>query len=414
MFLILADDLTGANDTAIQFVKQGLSALVVTGSPAASVALDGYDVISVTTNSRGMSGGEAYQAVSRALKQMNAGRTNYTVYKKVDSVLRGNPGRELAAVMDALNVPLAIAAPSFPANRAALEKGMLYGGGNAGSGGIDAVMVFADGTGRKTENIPLEEIRRGAGAAADFINARSDKGTLVFVADAVTDGDLETVYRASARLRKPAVMAGSAGLALQIAKDAGRARAGLELPLPLSPALVIAGTRRGETAAQIAALSRVAAVPVIRFRVALAAENKAEQAIAEAYAAAAEQMSAQAGLCIVAVDSMFEAAGGAAAKYAEGDDAGAAISDALGVLAGKLCNGFNFSAIISTGGDTSLGICRSLGINGIEPLAEICPGIPLGRIAGGAYSGRYIITKSGRFGNPDSLAEIARYIGIAR
>jgi uncharacterized protein YgbK (DUF1537 family) len=68
--------------------------------------------------------------------------------------------------------------------------------------------------------------------------------------------------------------------------------------------------------------------------------------------------------------------------------------------------------MLCTGGDTSLGVCSSLGIAGIQPEAEIYPGIPIGKIIGGPHEGRYIITKSGRFGNNRSLLEITRYLGI--
>jgi uncharacterized protein YgbK (DUF1537 family) len=423
--LILADDLTGANDTAIQFVKQGLSALVIVQSPQNTAVLaEAYDVVSINTESRGMEGDEAYRAARGTLERFGAAQKGYAVYKKVDSVLRGNPGRELAAVMDALDVSLALAAPSFPANRAVLEKGILYAGGNTGSGGKDAVPIFAQGTGRKTENIPLDAVRQGAEAAADFVIAHNNSGTQVFVADAVNDGDLETVYRASVLLGRPHVMAGSAGLANQLARDLGRAKGGASVekaagppPAVLPLALVIAGTRQGETAAQITALSRAFSVPVIPFKVSLIAGGGTEQAVDEAYQAAAERIKAGAGLCIIAVESMFRAEvpeGEVVRDYAEGDGTGAVISEALGILTEKLFNTFHIPAVISTGGDTSLGICRRLGINGIEPLAEICPGIPLGRIADGAYQGRFIITKSGRFGNANSLVEIINYLGVTR
>ena len=120
-------------------------------------------------------------------------------------------------------------------------------------------------------------------------------------------------------------------------------------------------------------------------------------------------------LCIIAVESMFCAevpAGMVDHTYSEGDETGDAIAGALGILTGKLLDAYQFSLLISTGGDTSMAICRHYGISGIEPLEEICPGIPIGRIIGGKYNNRYIITKSGRFGNKKTLVEIMDYLGI--
>jgi uncharacterized protein YgbK (DUF1537 family) len=118
-------------------------------------------------------------------------------------------------------------------------------------------------------------------------------------------------------------------------------------------------------------------------------------------------------LCIVAVASMFNSEikeGNVVWNKADSDAASDAISAALGVLAGKLVDLYRFQVMLSTGGDTSLEICNRLGITGIQPLAEICPGIPIGKIIGGICENRYIITKSGRFGNSDSMVEIMNYI----
>ena len=393
--LILADDLTGANDTAIQFAKQGLSSLVIVNGGQINAGLfDKYNVISVNSDSRRLSADEAYKVVHSIAKQF---RTGFFVYKKVDSVLRGNPGQELGAVMEALDIPLALAAPSFPANRSTIENGVL-------SNGTDAALVFSSGTGRKTENIPLAEIRKGSAGVTNFINSRA--GIQVFVADAVTEDDLAIIHKASASLGKPHVLAGSAGLANQLARGLGKQGAApYEKTSALSPALIVAGTRQGETAAQINALCKKRCQsPLTHFNVSMLTEGQTEKAIAAAFDEASRRMKENSSLCVIAVDSMFNQASSGA--FTEGDKTSAAICDALAVLTEKLMNSFRFPLIVTTGGDTSLAVCRRLGISAIEPLVEICPGIPLGRIADGLYDGRYIVTKSGRFGNPESLAEI--------
>jgi uncharacterized protein YgbK (DUF1537 family) len=380
-----------------------------------------------------MNAGEAYHTVRETIKRLEVKRRGCFFYKKIDSVLRGNPGEELAAVMDELDIPLALAVPSFPANRSVMEHGLLSSGasGTGGSGPVDAVRVFSRGMSRRVENIPLEEIRRGR--AAEYIETKRVKGAQVFVADAVTDEDLNTIYRTAAGLGKPLVLAGAAALASYAARDfarnRGRAKSGdpaavsaaaeapVSLPGPDDSVLVIAGTRRGETAAQITTLSRIMSVPIIRFKVDLVALNKNEEAVNKAYHEAAAQMRKKAGLCIVAVESMFRAeipSGNVGRKQIEGDETGEAIAQALGILARKLLDDFQFSVIVSAGGDTSLGICRRLEIKGIEPLAEICPGIPVGRIAGGPRARQYIITKSGRFGDKRSLLEIMDYLGLTK
>ena len=393
--LILADDLTGANDTAIQFVKQGFSSLVVINADSANADLfASYDVISVNCDSRKLNGDEAYSAVYRIAKHF---KDASFVYKKVDSVLRGNPGQELSAVMDALDIPLGLAAPSFPANRSVIENGVL-------SNGTDATLVFANGTGKKTKNIPLENtIKKGSDEVTAFIN--SHEGTQVFVADAVTDDDLEIICKASASLAKPHALAGSAGLANQLARRLKKAGAILpKKPAALSPALIIAGTRQSETAAQIDTLRETfPAIALVRFDVDMAGSGNTESAIAKAFDEASRRMKENPCSCVIAVDSMFRPSTDA---YAEGDETSAVICEALGALAEKLMGSLKYPMLLTTGGDTTLAVCQRLGVSAIEPLVEICPGIPLGKIVGGHYDGCFIVTKSGRFGNPDSLVEI--------
>jgi uncharacterized protein YgbK (DUF1537 family) len=267
----------------------------------------------------------------------------------------------------------------------------------------DATLVFTNGSEKETRNIPLKKIRKGADEVKAFIN--SQEGTQIFVADAVTDDDLEIICKASASLLRPHVLAGSAGLANQLAHSLGKAgTVPPEKPAALSPVLIIAGTRQAETAAQINTLCETFPdAALVRFEVAVAADGKAENAIAKAFDEASRSMKENPCSCVVAVDSMFCPS---TDVYAEGDETNAVICEALGVLAEKLMDSFRFPMLLTTGGDTTLAVCRRLGVNAIEPLAEISPGIPLGRIAGGNYNGRFIVTKSGRFGNADSLVDI--------
>jgi uncharacterized protein YgbK (DUF1537 family) len=413
--IILADDLTGANDTAIQFVNRGLSALVITHTERLNPAsYKDYEVIAVSTNSRGMSAGDAYNAVRETIRKGKTGNGDF-FYKKIDSVLRGNPGGELAAVMDEIDIPLAIAAPSFPANQSILEHGKL----SSGAGVVDAVQVFSAGINRKVESIPLEEIRRGEANTVNYIMGRHAGGASVFVADAVSETDLELVYRSSMRLEKPLVLAGAAAFANHIAASMGNSAGKPSRPADLAalrnngPALVIAGTRQGETAAQIATLSRILSIPIIRFKVDWVIEGRISEAISGAFDEVVRQIRWKQDMCIIAVESMFKSAipPGDVARTETEAECGA-ISGALGALTRKVLDAFDFSLMLCTGGDTSLGVCSSLGIAGIQPVAEIYPGIPIGKIIGGPHEGRYIITKSGRFGNNSSLLEITRYLGI--
>ena len=419
--LILADDLTGANDTTIQFVKQGLSALYIAHNTfSESEMFAAYDVLSFNSDSRGMNSKDAYDTVRKLIKQIKAANIDGTYYKKIDSVLRGNPGSELAAVMDELETPLAIVAPSFPANYSILEHGMLKSGKTDSQAVINAVEIFAGSMDKKVENIPLETIRQGHLKAAEHLRARHSEGVQVFVADALTDEDLAIIYSISTVIEERHILVGSAGLANQIAQKMTRS---LETPIPIGlnaffnevphvSLLIIAGTRQGETATQIVTLSNKLSVPIVRFKVDLVENGNSEEAIELAFKEAAQSMGKNSKLCIIAVSSMFDSEipeGNVMWNKADSDAGSDAISAALGILVSKLVDSYRFQVLLTTGGDTSMKICNQLGVTGIQPLAEICPGIPIGKIYGGNCENRYIITKSGRFGSSDTLVEILNY-----
>jgi uncharacterized protein YgbK (DUF1537 family) len=68
-------------------------------------------------------------------------------------------------------------------------------------------------------------------------------------------------------------------------------------------------------------------------------------------------------------------------------------------------------ALLLSGGDTALAVCRALGAYRIDLIDEIEPGIPFGRLVGGMRDGCLVATKSGGFGTPDSLIKVADFFG---
>lgn len=119
---VIADDLTGSNDTAIQYRNAGYSAIVPVLAEASSFS--GFDLVAINTDSRMMSAEDSYRSVFAMVEPLK-GVSSRLVYKKIDSQLRGNPGTELQAVMDCLGFRTAFIAPSFPKNGRVIAGGKL-------------------------------------------------------------------------------------------------------------------------------------------------------------------------------------------------------------------------------------------------------------------------------------------------
>src|SRR5690554_2589272 len=113
--VIIADDLTGANATGVLLARKGFktSTFLSLGEDFESIKKE-FNVISTTTDSRGLTDKEAYSRVNDVVKFFKD-KDVRLFSKRIDSTLRGNLGAEIDAVLDELpEDQLAIVVPAFP------------------------------------------------------------------------------------------------------------------------------------------------------------------------------------------------------------------------------------------------------------------------------------------------------------
>lgn len=112
--LIVADDLTGALDTATPFALAGRRVVcaVRPGALEEALATDA-DVLVVNTVTRHVAPDVAARIVSEVAGRL-AARRPPLVFKKIDSRLKGNVGVETAALAGALGFGKALVAPAIP------------------------------------------------------------------------------------------------------------------------------------------------------------------------------------------------------------------------------------------------------------------------------------------------------------
>jgi len=121
---VIADDLTGANDTGVQFARQGARTIVPLDWHNLGSLARRADVLVLSTDSRAVSRGVAAQRARVAAQALHKGRIP-AIYKKIDSTFRGNVGAELDAILDVYPAPLVLLAPSFPPAGRAVVNGRL-------------------------------------------------------------------------------------------------------------------------------------------------------------------------------------------------------------------------------------------------------------------------------------------------
>src|SRR5215203_6148449 len=196
LIAVIADDLTGAADTGVQFVHAGYRAAVF--FRATEMVADDLDAVSFDTDSRAMPAGFAAKRVLDAARVARGARI---VYKKLDSTLRGNVAAELAAALGGARRERVVVAPAFPA------------AGRTTVGGIQRVNgVPVEETEMANDpNTPVSEAHVpsmladtfssvGALGVEDHADLELARKTLedceCVVADAERDADLETLVRA--------------------------------------------------------------------------------------------------------------------------------------------------------------------------------------------------------------------------
>jgi uncharacterized protein YgbK (DUF1537 family) len=361
--LVIADDLTGACDSTVYFAAAGLRTTVPL---TPDCARNGSQVLAFSTESRDIHPAEAGCRIRQLAGRVWAIEAG-VVFKKIDSTLRGNTGVEIVAALDAFDCEAAVVNPAFPAMGRAVRSGSLRVTTDALFRPIEVAQWL-----RSHGAVSCRHVAAGAIAAAIAGGAR-------FVSlDAVCADDLARIAAEILALRRRILWAGSAGLAAALANILAAQVRGpvVALAIPAvhpGPVLFCLGSDHPVTLEQQRRLL----------------EKKAA-VLLHAGSATAEQVSTALGRGQHVVLRIPRE------DFAAGSVRG-------------LISGCRPAALLLSGGDTAALVCRAVSAQAIELRRELAPGIPAGILQGGSFDGAPVITKSGGFGAPGDLVQIADY-----
>lgn len=398
---MVADDLTGALDTGVQFKAWGLSVEVAPAPDRLGSLQGSADVIVVNTDSRGDGPEEARRKVVEASEAL-AGLCD-VFYKKVDSTLRGNVGAELDAVMEATGNTVAVVAPAYPPNGRVTLGGSVYVNGvplNETEYASEVAVrssyvpeIIGAQTGRKAAHIALPTVRSRDALRGEF-QALIDEGVSVVVLDAEAERDLLAAAGLPVK-----VFCGSAGLASELPE-------GLGLRAP-EPTVTVCGSVRSSSRAQVVSL--VDRLGVSQVNLDTISLLRGGEAAEEALRRADSALSSGMHVALVSapdssqVDETRRLGLRLGLKEAEVERM---VVDALSEITVKLLKRHQVSGIVLTGGATALAVCRGLGVESMEITGEVQPGVPVLALSNGVRA----VTKAGGFGSGDALIEAAKYL----
>jgi len=230
LFGVIADDLTGAGDTGVQFSNAGLKTRIFLDRRDISRdSLEDVDVVVLNTESRRLKPKDAYDIVKEYASLLrDMGVKN--IYKKVDSTLRGNIGYEIDAVMDAFDFEMSIMTPAFPANGRIVVGGFLLVNDEIVSRTPFAndptfpvkesniVTLLSRQSRLKVAHLPIILVSQGKEAISNFLRERASEGFKLVLADALNEGDLMNIAMGGEGSGLKLFYVGSAGLASAVAK----------------------------------------------------------------------------------------------------------------------------------------------------------------------------------------------------
>ena len=111
---IIADDLTGANDTALQFKLNGADTNILLNKDIEPKLSASEQAWAISTESRNISQEEAFEKVKTATEMFVEKINPDFFYKKIDSTVRGNIAVEVLSMLEVLGWDGAVIMPAFP------------------------------------------------------------------------------------------------------------------------------------------------------------------------------------------------------------------------------------------------------------------------------------------------------------
>ena len=244
---LIADDLTGALDTAAQFIgATGPIPVHWRGLPRSATVSS----IAIDSGTREAGREEARETVA-ALAAGLPPSPEAISYAKLDSLLRGHAGAEIAGWIAALKPDYCIVAPAFPFQGRITRDGR-------------QLFRTADGWQPTSNDLRADLEREGLAVRSCRPGDPVPPGVSLW--DAETDADLTAIAEAGRALDGSVLWCGSSGLAGALAQTAGRPSGHGGDAILARPVLGLFGTNHPVMTAQLAACGCARHGPAGRWR----------------------------------------------------------------------------------------------------------------------------------------------------
>lgn len=374
---LVADDLTGASDSAVQFAEAGWAAHVLRGPGVRPELADaGPSLLAVVTGVRPAADDVAAERTASAVRELSA-RGCERLYVKIDSTMRGSVAGQLwgalAGWADTHPGAAAVLCPAFPDQARTVVAGEVLVGGvpvARTAAAVDPVAPVMES--RLDRLVPGAVAATPAGLSRhpgwgdpDRGDPGRGYGRRVAFVDAASNAELDVIAECVDQLGPAWVAAGSAGLAAAMARRWSRGRRSAEGAASPSPRILVG----------VSSLHPVALSALRRLR---------------------EAPGGGASVHVVTTP---------AARVPDAHTAAAVAADFGDRVAAQLARS-SYDVLVLVGGDGAAAALDRMGATAVTLHSVLAPGVPIGAVVGGPAHGVRVVTTSGGFGDAGSLLRI--------
>lgn len=422
--VIIADDLTGANDTGALLAKNGLRVGTLLKKSDIN-KFQHFDVLSITTNSRGMLPSDAYERVSSVVS-LFTNKEDIFFSKRIDSTLRGNVGYEIDSIIDNLgDNTVAIVVASFPdSGRVSIGDFLLVNGVPLEKTEVSKDPTSPVNTSRVTEIvkkqskynvgfISLDKVLKGAEVIKYEVLEKVKDNNRIIVIDACTNKDINEIAKACVESKLKFVSVDPGPFTAYAAHIFYKKDEKLKTR---EKVLCGIGSASNLTREQINFL-KVKYNPLIVKANTMDFLNK-EKKDKEINRVINEVVDKQNNYSILIVTTTTDE--NDVLDFAEIErtyklnkkQCSNLITEAIAVIIHGVINrlGNKIGGIYTSGGDVTEDFCNKIKADGIDVKDEVIPLAIYGRVIGGIFDNKPIITKGGLVGTKDTLSVCVNYL----
>lgn len=421
---IIADDLTDAEETALQFHLKGANCQILLDFNSSPQNVKNTQVWAVSTATRNKPSQYAYEEVKKATRLFLENLSLEYFFKKIDSALTGNIGVESLAMLETLGWDAAVIIPACPA-----ENKITVGGYQLVSGQpIERTECARDNMnpiyeshvptmikkqlGEERANLvaalDLQTIMKGAGPILQKLNSFVKEGKKLIVADAVSNTDVEQITLAAQKSALKFLPVGTSAIAKFLGgfwlKEEEQQRE--KVLISETPKLILSGTGTQTTINQLECLEEDEEI-----------ENKyfvkldmpaVLSGVDENFTKKIVEKLGENNVVVIDASNLIKDFDGFSDDSLNADMTKAKLTEHVSSFLADLTSAVvkeKEVILITLGGETSYKCCNKINSNQLQIIDEVIPAVALTL----DHKAQWIVSKSGHIGGNHSLIDILNY-----